>query len=515
MSDSESGSDLSDIEASPSRPFKTFGRRSRLSNASNNGDGNESDSDSDDSVLGGLNRLQKKRKSRKEKDKAGNASDSDSDVDIVDDDKKRPAAPPKPAASTKPILNLGDDSDDSDDERLRRLRRRTSDIPESETLLKARRAREALAANDTIDIDSDDEEDEVLVSPTVAQKVPSEPVRYVKIDTRIKNGDPSKTHAYQLKINDPFEKLMEVYRGKHGYSKFRKIHLEYNGDVIDLQNSPKDLGFQESQSYLIDIQDEEQRLNQVRFMEQNQEAISSGAGSERIIGEAGGIPLKIRRNGCKNSVDTFRILPTSRFQTLMNFFYQKYGVAESDCKFEFDGCPLESQATPAGEDCEGDEVIDVKVDEAALAKGKNNIVAQVQSSRPIPIATSTARTASSVQSEPQAPTNGNRSSSGQSSAINEDAGVSTTSKTISSGPLTIFVVRNNKAPKPKKFKLLPTDKVIKLKEGYITHYRNKGCRSVKFYLRGSPIEDEGKITFETLNILPTERVIAMENGRKF
>ncbi len=197
----------------------------------------------------------------------------------------------------------------------------------------------------------------------------------------------------------------------------------------------------------------------------------------------------------------------------MNFFYQKYGVTENDCKFEFDGCPLESQATPDGEDCEGDEVIDVKVDEAALAKGKKNAVAPVQAP---PIIASTTRTASSVKSVPlvQAPMGGNGSTSRQSSTANDITSATEPSESTQREPLAIFVVRNNKAPKPKKFKLLPTDKVIKLKQGYINHYKKKGCRSVKFYLRGSPIEDEGVITFETLNILPTERVIAMENGRK-
>ncbi len=276
MSDSESGSDLSDIEASPSRRFNPIARRSRLSNASNNTN-NDSDSDSDDSILGGLNRLQRKRKSREEKDEAG--SDSDSDIDIVDDVKKG-VIPSKPTISSKPILNL-DDSDDSDNERSTRYKMRISDIPMSEALLKARRAREALAADDTIDLDDDDDDDdEVLdVPPAAAQKAPTEPVQYVKIDTRIKNGDPSKTHAYQLKINDPFEKLMEVYRERQGYSKFRRIFLEYNGNKIDLEKTPKDFGFQQSQSYLIDIQDEEQRLNQVRVM-QNQEASSSGVESD-------------------------------------------------------------------------------------------------------------------------------------------------------------------------------------------------------------------------------------------
>lgn len=49
--------------------------------------------------------------------------------------------------------------------------------------------------------------------------------------------------------------------------------------------------------------------------------------------------------------------------------------------------------------------------------------------------------------------------------------------------------------------------------GYKAVFKEKGCHSVHFYLRGSCIIDD-RLTIESLSLGVNDTLIAMENGRK-
>uniref|UniRef100_A0A7S3VAG0 Ubiquitin-like domain-containing protein n=1 Tax=Chaetoceros debilis TaxID=122233 RepID=A0A7S3VAG0_9STRA len=401
-------------------------------------------------------------------------------------------------------------------------------------------------------------------SASASASVPAEAstattAQYVKIDTNIKGGDPTKTHTYHLKESDPFEKLMKVYRDKHNYSSIKPVTFEYNGRKVELYQCPKDLGFKAKGAGKITICDEEQRVKQCRLMAPRQDATGSGYG--------GGLPLKFRSNGCSKSIDTFSISPSSPFKTLMDMYFKKYGLKESNCKFMLDGDVLNPKGTPNGEDLEGGEVIDVTVDKAGLERMKQTISTRgvasahantnaitnngrtsspasaltptstrstrTSSSNAVPTPSSTRATRAmarqstratnqqSTHSAPSRTTRATRSSTKKSatsnipSSTNNKPSVASSTSTVATldGPdliLTILVHRNN-GVRPKKFKVRSSGIVSRLKEGYVGAYKKKGCKSVTFYLRGVPIEDSK--TFGSLNMKEGDKIIAMENGK--
>jgi hypothetical protein len=213
-------------------------------------------------------------------------------------------------------------------------------------------------------------------------------VKHVQIKTRIKGGDPTKTHTFQLIATDPFDKLLKAYRNMHGYSSLKRVLLETKYFQIDPALSPNDLSCDTVGvgNALCDIYicDEQQRVKQIQRMPQqiqvNSASNEKGA-SRSVAGSVGGIKVKIRVNGSTESYDEFSILPNEKFQKLMDWVcIHKYGVTKSDCKFIFDGAPLNPNYTPDDEDLEGDEVIDVKIDQDALKKGKELLAANVSAS---------------------------------------------------------------------------------------------------------------------------------------
>lgn len=225
---------------------------------------------------------------------------------------------------------------------------------------------------------------------------PTSMAEYVQIKTRIKNGDPSKTHIFQLKSHDSFSKLLKAYRAMHNYSSFKRILLEYNGSTVEEDKTPSDvlaMSLTSKNELEMEICDEQERVKQVHMMPQASRNGGSssngldnghndaGAGnSSTINGSVGGISLKIRVNGNDKQCEQYSILLKEHFQTMIDWFCTKHGVLQKDCQFIFDGCPLNPKGNAEEEDLEGGEVIDVKVDKNLLEKGKlNGVSASVSS----------------------------------------------------------------------------------------------------------------------------------------
>ena len=225
---------------------------------------------------------------------------------------------------------------------------------------------------------------------------PTSMAEYVQIKTRIKNGDPSKTHIFQLKSHDSFSKLLKAYRAMHNYSSFKRILLEYNGSTVEEDKTPSDvlaMSLTSKNELEMEICDEQERVKQVHMMPQASRNGGSssngldnghndaGAGnSSTINGSVGGISLKIRVNGNDKQCEQYSILPKEHFQTMIDWFCTKHGVLQKDCQFIFDGCPLNPKGNAEEEDLEGGEVIDVKVDKNLLEQGKlNGVSASVSS----------------------------------------------------------------------------------------------------------------------------------------
>ena len=192
------------------------------------------------------------------------------------------------------------------------------------------------------------------------------PDDFVRIKTRIKGGDPSKTHNYCIQPHDSLSKILQVYRKQHGYSSFKPVFLEINGTRVANaeEDTPQALGL--VNDCLLEICDEQEKQKQLSRMP-IPPGSNGGQGSH-----VGGITVKIRINGDAKSMTDFGIQPKNKFQILIDEFCTKYKVKASDCKFEFDGDILNVNGTAMNEDLEGGEIIDVSVDKTVLAGGNTS-----------------------------------------------------------------------------------------------------------------------------------------------
>lgn len=86
----------------------------------------------------------------------------------------------------------------------------------------------------------------------------------IKIKTCVKGGNPKISHIYQLRLTDPFRKITNVYRKKHGYSSVKPLHLQYDGTRLNLDDVPTDHGMDDG--VLIEIIDETERQRQFERM---------------------------------------------------------------------------------------------------------------------------------------------------------------------------------------------------------------------------------------------------------
>jgi hypothetical protein len=193
---------------------------------------------------------------------------------------------------------------------------------------------------------------------------------------------------------------------------------------------------------------------------------------------AGGtvITLIFRVNGKVSETERISIRMKETFQLAMESFAQRRNVTVSQCKFVFDGEVLRSLSTPEQLDLEGGEIIDVSVAESVPQQ--RAITNQRTATAAVSVAAAGAAAAAPVM-------------------------------------ITVETNRNqNNNPRQKKWKLLNTSSIAKLKTDYCKYYKSKGCKSVQFYFRNTLIQDESNL-LRDLGIGDGDTVYAMENGKAF
>lgn len=163
--------------------------------------------------------------------------------------------------------------------------------------------------------------------------------------------------------------------------------------------------------------------------------------------------LKFRINGTESHVLDITIGEKDPLQKAVDQFCVTKKCSQTEAIFLLDGEPLSMKATPEGEDLEGGEIIDV------VWKQKTK---------------------------------------------NETRG----------RPITVQTIRNKATHQPKKFRLNQFDTVVKLKRGYMEYYKNKGCKTVKFYFDNKHVSDENA-TLASLGVGEMGTFHAVENGQSF
>lgn len=303
----------------------------------------------------------------------------------------------KPVQKQVKDIKILDDSDDSDND----ISHSAIKVMNNAFLDQARKARIELDMMPHINLLSDEEVDDDTIihdnnnrtqheinpnqsrdqDPTnrMAQK-------YVQVITQVKGGDASLQKIYQLKLHDPFSKLVATYKKERGYSSFRKISCELRiqnnteNMELDLNKSPHDMGIHDQ--CLLIVHDEEQRIKQLRNNPNcnlvgtscaNSKGDDAGAASNTFSNSHhfgnGILTIRVRINGDDKSIQHYKMNPTDSFQKLIHLVCNHNGGVDSqECKFTFEGMALNPNSTPEDEDLEGDEMIDVSIDKTVLAK---------------------------------------------------------------------------------------------------------------------------------------------------
>lgn len=278
--------------------------------------------------------------------------------------------------------------------------------------------------------------------------------------TRIKGGDPSKTTTYYISSKDKFDKLINEHKKKYGYTSWKRVLLEFNEESLDKNSTPNDHP-NLTDFCLLEFIDEAGKQKQLA------EIIPSSAKSKLRFDPSHGpvISIKIRINGHDNSIKTYPLGKKSQFSILMNAFCVEKKVQSSDCSFMFDGELLSSTSTPACEDLEGGEIIDVKMKD--VQKGTSSkLVSQPKTVKIIAEQKNQAIMPQSVAKETK---------------------------------VTIYTRRNKTGVKKKKFQVSPYQTFLTLVDAYMTYYGPKGCNVVEFYVQENPVLEVSK-TFSELGI---------------
>ena len=203
----------------------------------------------------------------------------------------------------------------------------------------------------------------------------------------------------------------------------------------------------------------------------SQLGISNDAFLDATVASGPLINLIFRVNGKANDTVSLSIRLKDMFQQAMETFAQRRNVSVSQCKFLFDGEALRPSSTPEMLDLEGDEIIDVTVTECAILAPPR--------------------------------------------ATNQSAPAATLTASAPAVMITIDTNRNqNNNPRQKKWKLLDTSLISKLKTDYFKYYKSKGCNQVQFYFRNSLIQNESK-SLRELGISDGDTVYAIENGQAY
>ncbi|KAK1738671.1 ubiquitin family protein [Skeletonema marinoi] len=300
------------------------------------------------------------------------------------------------------------------------------------------------------DMDDEDLVDVIVVAnhnvaSTAAAKAP--PRREEKVVIHVRGAAGTRNETYEMKKSDPLKKAVDDYCRKNRLS---TVTLEYNGRKLDASQSCSQLN------------------------------IANNAYLDAIVASGPPINLIFRVNGKSNETERISIRLKETFQQVFETFAQRRNVSVSQCKFVFDGETLRPSTTPEHLDLEGDEIIDVKVTEAARAAPAPAL--------PRAATQSTARAAAAASSA-----------------------------SSSSAPVMITIETNrnqNNNSRQKKWKLHDTSLVTKLKTDYTKYYKSKGCKKVKFYIRNQLITNESQ-SLRDLGIGNGDMVYAMENEKAY
>lgn len=139
------------------------------------------------------------------------------------------------------------------------------------------------------------------------------------------------SHEFGLRVNDSLSKLISAVSDKF---KVPSVVLQYNGRKLDPSKSCQ------------------------------AEGITSNATIDAIAAKT--ISLEFRVNGDSNDVYRINALEKGSFKHAMEAFCQKKKCSLADCKFLFDGDLLQPMTSMESLDLEGDEIIDVKLNVAAV-----------------------------------------------------------------------------------------------------------------------------------------------------
>ena len=307
------------------------------------------------------------------------------------------------------------------------------------------------------DMDDEDLVDVVVVAnkngaSTAAAATAAAPVREEKVVIHVRGAAGIRGETYEMKKSDPLKKVVDDYRSKNQLS---TVTLEYNGRKLDTSLSCSQLN------------------------------IANNAYLDAIVAGGPSIALIFRVNGKSNETERISIRTKEPFQPAMETFAQRRHVSVSQCQFVFDGETLRPCTTPEQLDLEGDEIIDVKVKESA---------------RPAASLLFASRLSATIQSAATA----------VASAVS-----SPLASTASSAPAMITIETNrnqNNNSRQKKWKMLDTSHVTKLKTDYTKYYKQR--EQVNFYFRNQLITNESK-SLRDLGIRNGDMVYAMENGKAY
>jgi len=173
------------------------------------------------------------------------------------------------------------------------------------------------------------------------------------------------------------------------------------------------------------------------------------------------------------------------FQFLIDKFCLKNKKQKSQVTFILDGEAVNPNMTPQSEDLEGGEILDVIIKEEL-----NQINDQTKTPA----------------------TNGKKANIHKRLSTTREVRETSSINTI----MTIQTIRNKAKTRPKRFQVKQSDTIESLKKAYIQYYKNKGCKTVKFYYRDNLIRDgRNPATFTSLGIQEFDSIYAMENGKRY
>lgn len=156
----------------------------------------------------------------------------------------------------------------------------------------------------------------------------------VSLSLRV-NGNAKDIVQLYISVNDPFQRLMDLFCRRRGVS-LSQCKFELDGGPLNPQGNcqNEDLAGGE--------------LIEVKLIEER----SSNTNVKRV-------QLKLRVNGINKNTHTFSVTATDPFQKLKDAFCSKMNANPDTVRFELDGDALNMKSNCKNEDLVGDEIIEV------------------------------------------------------------------------------------------------------------------------------------------------------------